>query len=131
VSDDPVHRGAWGFTWISDRPFHPERLHHCLEDLGLSLRGRGTVHLASRPDLPVEWDSVGSRIALGAQASREAVGVTAVSFVGVNGLAGAIRARLADATLSDAEMAAGAEQWRTWPDPFDDVWRAHIDTEEA
>ncbi len=131
MAGEVLHRGTWGFTWLSDRPFHPERLHNCLEDLGLSLRGRGTVHLASRPEVSVEWDSVGSRIALGAYPAQEYTGVTAVSFVGVNGLQGAIRARLADATLSDAEMAAGPHEWCTWPDPFHDVWLAHIDSEDT
>ena len=131
MAGEVAHRGAWGFTWLSDRPFHPGRLHGCLEDLGLALRGRGTVHLASRPDVSVEWDSVGSRIALGACPAHGYAGVTAVSFVGVNGLEGAIRSRLADATLSDAEMAAGPHEWRTWPDPFSAVWQAHIDQEDV
>lgn len=131
VAGEGVHERAWGFVWISDRPFHPGRLYDCLEDLGLALRGRGTIHLASRPGVAVEWDNVGSRIALGAQSARDTTGVTAVSFVGVDGQEAAIRARLAEATLSDAEMAAGDDVWRTWPDPFIDVWPAPIDAEEA
>lgn len=131
LSPDAVCGGAWGFTWVSDRPFHPERLHRCLDDLGRSLRGRGSALLASRPGAVVEWDSVGSRIALGANSETEHQGVTALSFVGVNELGATLRSRLSEATLDDLEMAAGPHQWQTWPDPFDDLWNPSNETEEA
>jgi G3E family GTPase len=53
-------------VWQSDRPFHPERLYDVLEDLVAgSVRGKGTVWLASQPHARLGWDSFGTNIALG------------------------------------------------------------------
>ncbi|GAA1567173.1 GTP-binding protein [Kribbella sancticallisti] len=53
-------------VWQSDRPFHPERLYDALEDLVAgSVRGKGTVWLASQPRARLGWDSFGTSIALG------------------------------------------------------------------
>lgn len=122
VGGEAESEEVWAFTWICDRPFHPVRLHDCLGDFGESMRGRGTIHLASRPETAVAWDSVGSRIALGLVADVEGVHCTAVSFMGVNGRSDLIRSRLIAATLDDDEMAAGPDQWASLPDPFTDLW---------
>ncbi|GAA3572425.1 CobW family GTP-binding protein [Kribbella ginsengisoli] len=53
-------------VWQSDRPFHPERLYDVLEDLVAgSVRGKGTVWLATQPHARLGWDSFGTNIALG------------------------------------------------------------------
>jgi G3E family GTPase len=124
VGSEAELEGIWAFTWISDRPLHPGRLHACLEDFGESVRGRGTIHLASRPTVPVVWDSVGSRISLGL-AGDGASEFTVVSFMGLSGRPEILRARLVEATLDDLEMSAGPGHWRHVPDPFAELWLAH------
>jgi G3E family GTPase len=53
-------------VWHSDRPFHPERLYDALEELvASSVRGKGTVWLASQPHARLGWDSFGTNIAIG------------------------------------------------------------------
>lgn len=53
-------------VWQSDRPFHPERLYDALEDLVAgTVRGKGTVWLASQPHARLGWDSFGTNIAIG------------------------------------------------------------------
>ncbi|NEA36050.1 GTP-binding protein [Streptomyces sp. SID13031] len=53
-------------VWQSERPFHPERLYDALEDLvATSVRGKGTVWLASQPRSRLGWDSFGTNISLG------------------------------------------------------------------
>lgn len=53
-------------VWQSDRPFHPERLYDALEELvASSVRGKGTVWLASQPHARLGWDSFGTNIAIG------------------------------------------------------------------
>ncbi len=53
-------------VWQSERPFHPERLYDALEDLVTgSVRGKGTVWLASKPQARLGWDSFGTNISLG------------------------------------------------------------------
>jgi G3E family GTPase len=53
-------------VWQSDRPFHPERLYDVLEQLVAgSVRGKGTVWLATQPRARLGWDSFGTNISLG------------------------------------------------------------------
>lgn len=53
-------------VWQSDRPFHPERLYVALEKLVAgTVRGKGTVWLASQSHARLGWDSFGTSIAIG------------------------------------------------------------------
>ncbi|NUR95289.1 MAG: cobalamin biosynthesis protein CobW [Kribbellaceae bacterium] len=54
------------FVWQSGRPFHPERLYDALEDLVAgTVRGRGTLWIATQHRNRLSWDSFGSNIAIG------------------------------------------------------------------
>ncbi|MFF0265707.1 GTP-binding protein [Kribbella sp. NPDC004536] len=54
------------YVWQSSRPFHPERLYDALEDLVAgTVRGRGTLWIATQHRNRLSWDSFGSNIAIG------------------------------------------------------------------
>ncbi|GAA1148143.1 GTP-binding protein [Kribbella jejuensis] len=54
------------FVWQSNRPFHPERLYDALEDLVAgTVRGRGTLWIATQHRHRLSWDSFGSNISIG------------------------------------------------------------------
>jgi G3E family GTPase len=53
-------------VWQAARPFHPQRLYDALEDLVVgSARGRGTIWLASLPQVRLGWESFGTNVAVG------------------------------------------------------------------
>ena len=134
----------------SRRPFHPQRLHDALDDLTAeALRGRGKLWLASQPDTAISWESAGGGILLGnlghwlAALPRErwteasdmrrlaadadwdpyyGDRATALSFVGFDLEVDAMTATLRRCLLTDAEIADGADGWRTLPDPFADFF---------
>lgn len=57
---------AWHLIWRARRPLHAGRLDDALPDIvGRTLRTRGRVWLASRPDARVGWESAGRRLLLG------------------------------------------------------------------
>ena len=54
------------FIWQSARPFHPERLFDALEDLVAgTVRGRGTLWIATQHRNRLSWDSFGTNISIG------------------------------------------------------------------
>jgi G3E family GTPase len=114
-------------------PFHPGRLATVIErDLaagssGRVLRSKGFFRLASRPDHVGSWSSVGSMLALDPTANPSwdadaPIGQT-LWFVGEQLDARAIERALDGALLTPAELLAGPDVWRSWPDPFP-VWPA-------
>jgi G3E family GTPase len=119
---------AWLMHWRSVRPLHPTRLHDVLDEIAeVALRGRGHFRVATRPGTPVEWDSVGSRLRLGAPDAGISTPSAHLSFVGVSDRRSAILDALDSAVLTDAEMAAPATSWRSVDDPFLDVWLDALD----
>ncbi len=61
-----IDERAQTLVWQSDRPFHPQRLYDVLEDLVAgTVRGKGTVWLASQPHARLGWDSFGTSISIG------------------------------------------------------------------
>ncbi|MET9275222.1 GTP-binding protein [Kribbella sp. NPDC003557] len=53
-------------VWQSTRPFHPERLYDALEDLVAgTVRGRGTLWIATQHRNRLSWDSFGTNISIG------------------------------------------------------------------
>jgi G3E family GTPase len=54
------------FVWQATRPFHPERLYDALEDLVAgTVRGRGTLWIATQHRNRLSWDSFGTNVAVG------------------------------------------------------------------
>ncbi|WP_427887662.1 GTP-binding protein [Kribbella sp. GL6] len=54
------------FGWQAARPFHPERLYDALEDLVAgTVRGRGTLWIATQHRRRVSWDSFGTNVVFG------------------------------------------------------------------
>lgn len=116
---------AWSLTWRGTRPFHPERLHDCLDDvMHTSLRSRGQVWIASRPEAAVGWESTGPRINLGRSGTWRDHGRSDLWIAGVTDSPADLVFALDRAVLTPDEMAAGPAQWRTYDDPFGGVWAA-------
>lgn len=119
---------AWTLHWRTNRPLHPIRLHDALDDIAeIALRGRGHFRIATRPAAVVEWDSVGSRLRLGAPADDVDPMFGQLSFVGVSERHPVILRALDAAVLTDAELAAPAAMWSSIDDPFLDIWLAELD----
>lgn len=126
------------------RPFHPGRLHDALQVL---LRGvvrvRGRMWVATQPDEAFALESAGGGLRI-ARAGRWLGAVPDWSNINVErALMASLRwddqfkdreqaivaiyhaadpkvitAALDAALITDAELAAGEQQWWTWPDPF-------------
>ena len=126
------------------RPFHPARLAAAVEQLDGILRSKGSVWLATRPDICGTWSGAGPWLRLEPagwwladtprdgwdlddeeEAARQRVWDalvgdrrTEVVLIGQDLDAGAIHALLDTALLTDAEVAAGADAWRQLDDPL-------------
>lgn len=145
--DEPVADcGVVSALFTSRRPFHPQRLHDALGEVtGSLLRSRGHLWLASQPERVIGWEYAGGRLGVGSlgrwlaalpadrwqEASRRRRSTASaqwdpyygdrhihLALIGIGVEPDAIRARLTDCLLTDAELATGEETWRTLPDPF-------------
>jgi len=136
--------GISSFVYRARRPFHPDRLAAAAEQLDGILRSKGTVWLATRPDICGTWSQAGPWLRLepagwwladtpraewdlddeeDAQVSRvwdDLVGDRRqeLVFIGQDLDPDAVRAVLDPALLDDREFAAGPEGWRTLVDPL-------------
>ena len=128
------------------RPFHPERLHEALDVLldGV-VRTRGRIWLATRPDAVLWLESAGGGLQVGHAGEWLAAGDTAawaaadperralaslgwhprfgdraqdLAVLAYDADPADIEAALTGALLTDDEVTAGEEAWRTLPDPF-------------
>nr|WP_235900607.1 GTP-binding protein [Lolliginicoccus suaedae] len=128
------------------RPFHPQRLHEALDlILDGTIHARGRVWLATAPDAVLWLDAAGGGLTISAAdrwlsamsadehdaqpPERTAMAAarwnpghgdrhTALVLLVHDGHPERIRGALEDALLTDPELAAGHELWRTWEDPF-------------
>lgn len=123
---------VWRLQWRSHRPLHPLRLYDALDTIAdVSLRGRGHFRIASRPDVLVEWDSVGGQLRLGAPVTEISSDEAQLQFVGLSDRAYAISDVLDAAKLTDAELATPSTFETEDTDPFIDIWHsAGLDSEE-
>jgi G3E family GTPase len=156
IHDPAGEAGVNAMLFRARRPFHPERLHDALADLaGATLRGRGQLWLAGRPDTVVGWESAGGGVQLhglgpwlaalprdrwthASDLRRLAADLdwdpyygdrrTVLSFVGLRLDVPALTDRLAGCLLTDPEIADGVASWARLPDPFDGFFPA---TEEV
>ncbi|MFD2673727.1 GTP-binding protein [Gulosibacter bifidus] len=131
------------FRYQQVRPLHPQRLQQVLDarieqgEFGQVLRSAGFCTFATRSDFTAAWEHVGQMIAfapvattvLHDDAAPVAIGQD-IAFFGTGLDTQALQQALDQAALTDAELAAGLELWRTFEDPFP-VWpRVHDDAEE-
>ncbi|QNE46160.1 cobalamin biosynthesis protein CobW [Glaciihabitans sp. INWT7] len=110
------------------RPFHPERLaavlEACLEpeDVGLIIRSRGLMQLATRADRVGSWSSAGTVVTIeptGMESwdAQSPVGQEIV-FTGRALRPELIARALRAALLGDDELVSGPMEWATYSDPF-------------
>ncbi|MFI7275687.1 CobW family GTP-binding protein [Streptomyces sp. NPDC049879] len=139
--------GVATLVWRRRRPFHPGRLHDALEDLSCAAaRSRGRFWLADRPDTLLAWDAAGGALCVESagpwlaslpDAAWELVppvrrAAAALDWHPEHGdrcqhlvftspgldRDGLTRV-LESCLLTDAELAAGPDAWKRWPDAFD------------
>jgi G3E family GTPase len=117
------------------RPFHPRRLARALQShealgRGRLLRSVGFCRLCSRPHITAQWGQVGGSFSLTPAALDSrltaadeplALGQD-LALIGLDLDLRQLAEALDAAALTDAELLAGPEAWRTYPDPFP-AWR--------
>ncbi|MFF1871081.1 CobW family GTP-binding protein [Kitasatospora herbaricolor] len=141
--------GVATLVWERRRPLHPGRLYEALELLvPAAQRSRGRFWLANRPELMLAWDAAGANLAveecgpwlaslsdaawdLYPPARRAAAAldwhpthgdrVQQLSFTAEGLDADAITELLDSCLLTDAELMAGEQQWKSFPDAFQDL----------
>lgn len=144
--EHPEHdeHGVGTVFFRARRPFHPERLHDALRVLLTGVvRARGRAWVATRPDQVLAVESAGGQVRVAAAGPW--LGVVqdwsdidveralmaslrwddrfedreqALVVVFHSAAPDAITAALQAALVTDAELAAGAGEWRRWADPF-------------
>ncbi|GLH97269.1 CobW family GTP-binding protein [Phytohabitans aurantiacus] len=138
--------GVVSMLFQARRPFHAGRLNDALNTIVRpTLRGRGHLWLANRPDTAIAWDSAAGGLSMGSlgrwlaalpeerweeasEGRRLAATVewdpyygdrgNQLAFVGMELDAADLHRRLAACLLTDDELAAGEDTWKTWSDPF-------------
>ncbi|WP_067651925.1 GTP-binding protein [Nocardia harenae] len=113
--------GISSTVFRSDRPFHPQRLQTALEGLQGMLRSKGCCWIASRPELAAIWSQAGPNLTIEPAAvwsQTDLVPGQEIVLIGVQLERRAPKARLEQALLTDAELAAGPEEWIGYPDPL-------------
>ncbi len=112
--------GISSVTYRAARPFHPTRLVAALEGWDGVLRSKGFCRIATRPDVLAVWSQAGPNLTfepgelIGAS---DAVGQELV-FIGLGVTITDTYRRLDAALLTDVELAAGPDAWRSYPDPL-------------
>jgi G3E family GTPase len=159
--EPPLHTdcGIAVLTFTAQRPFHPGRLHDAIDVLldGV-VRTRGRAWVASQPDVAFWIESAGGGLGIGhagpwlasqdgpawADVSPERRtlaslrwdpewGDRAQELVVVTDQAtpDEVEAALRGALLTTEELAAGADVWRRYPDPFGDWHEEPCEDTEA
>nr|WP_200930593.1 zinc metallochaperone GTPase ZigA [Pseudorhodoferax sp. Leaf274] len=140
--------GISNFVYRSRRPFHPERFFDLVESEWAGVvRSKGFFWLASRPGFAGNWSQAGAVARHGAAGywwaavpanewpqDEETRAVIRANWqddvgdarqelvlIGIGMDEPALRQRLDDCLLTDAEMAVGVEAWASFADPFP-VW---------
>ncbi|NMN95795.1 GTP-binding protein [Antrihabitans stalactiti] len=113
--------GIRSMTYVADRPFHPVRLEHALEELRGVLRSKGFCWIASRPDIAAIWSQAGPNLTI--EPAQYWSGGTIppgqeIVFIGVQLDRQRIQRNFDAALLTPAELAEGPTSWLSYSDPF-------------
>ena len=141
--------GIRSFVYRRDRPFHPERFSHCLQNEWPGVvRSKGFFWLASRARLAGSWSQAGGSCRAepaGFWAVQDKDGkIVSSEFAPVNGkqelvLIGIdmneeeLTQMLDHCLLNDSELALGEEGWKGFSDPFSPwmIQETHSENTEA
>lgn len=98
---------------VSDRPFHPDRLLHRIEELGSrAVRSRGVFWVPTRPNSVVGWEGCGGQLSVGELGEwSEEVPRTDLTFTGRATDLAQLDAVFEDVLLTEAESAEGLAPW--------------------
>lgn len=117
---------VWRLDLRSERPFHPDRLHRRLEEIGAGAhRSRGCFWLPTRPAQACAWDGAGGQVSIGTVGTwGPAAPHTRLLITGLRSRTSpdqvaAIRAAFEACLLTDAELARPASTWRRAEDGFE------------
>ncbi|TQR86724.1 GTP-binding protein [Mycobacterium hodleri] len=113
--------GISSMTFRADRPFHPDRLAQALENVTGLLRSKGFCWIASRPLIAAIWSQAGPNLVIEpAQlwATAEFSPGQEIVIIGVRLDRAQVHNLLESALLTDAEVAAGQQEWLTYHDPL-------------
>lgn len=159
ISEPAFDCGVNSTVFRTRRPFHPQRLHEVLDSVvGDSVRGRGHFWLATQPDTAIAWESAGGGLSMGSLGNWMAATPDAdwlefsdqrrvfaslnwedkwgdrdnqLAFIGVGMDVEKIHRWLSYALLTNDEVKAGRESWRTWHDPFAGCFATDDEIESA
>lgn len=121
-TDAPDTNGVWSLDLSSRRPMHPLRFADRLEDLGGGrMRSRGRFQLASRPRTVGAWDGAGGQLSIGDAGGWEGFAPsTRLIFTGTDQRdRERIEHSFPDVLLTDQEIGAGTDVWRSMDDGLD------------
>ena len=148
--------GISSFVYRARRPFHPQRL-DALSDKGFPsvLRAKGFLWLSTRHDDLILFSIAGKTLSFDPQANwlaagsdneehdeetREYIGRVweptygdrrqEIVFIGMQMNRSEIEERLNAALLTDEEMTLGPEAWKSFQDPFAEMFRENEATED-
>ncbi len=113
--------GISSVVYRGERPFHPGRLAAAVDGWHGVLRSKGFCHIASRPDVLAVWSQAGPNLVLEPGqllGDDERNPGQELVFIGGGLDRDDAHRRLATALLTDAELAAGPDAWRSLPDPL-------------
>ena len=114
--------GISSVVYRAARPFHPARLLAAIDEWPGVLRSKGFCRIATRPGVVAVWSQAGPNLTLEPGeliAERDTAGQELV-VIGTGVTTAETHRRLDAALLTDAELAAGPDAWRSYPDPLPD-----------